>query len=175
MKRREFCSALGLATVASLTNAKVPRIRGAEADATAGRQPVNHSPVTVPPSKKLLFFDLWKLDYWDNAELVQGTPEFVPEATYVDDTIPGKGAGKPNVYFDKGAGIWRMLYNIAWSPVRLMTAISDDGIHWKPDPHSSDCTYTITGGLPCPSWRRPVSSRRTCTVHVIRRLRICGA
>ncbi len=135
MKRREFCSALGLATVASLTNAKVPRIRGAEADATAGRQPVNHSPVTVPPSKKLLFFDLWKLDYWDNAELVQGTPEFVPEATYVDDTIPGKGAGKPNVYFDKGAGIWRMLYNIAWSPVRLMTAISDDGIHWKPDPH----------------------------------------
>jgi hypothetical protein len=35
-------------------------------------------------------------------------------------------------------------------------------------------TYTIRGGLPCPSGRRPVSTRWTCTGHAIRRLRICG-
>jgi len=28
-----------------------------------------------------------------------------------------------------------MLYNIGWSPIQLMAAISEDGITWQPDPH----------------------------------------
>ena len=135
IRRREFCSALGLTTVASLARAANPRLIAAESAAAASEQPTSGTSATAPPKKKLLFFDLWKLDYWDNVELVQGTPEFVPEASYVDDTMPEKGAGKPSVFFDREAGVWRMLYNIAWSPVRLLTAISDDGVHWKPDPH----------------------------------------
>ncbi len=35
-------------------------------------------------SRKVLFFDLWKLDYWDNVELRQGKPEWVRECEYVD-------------------------------------------------------------------------------------------
>ena len=136
IRRRDFCSTLGLATVASLANAAKPGTVGAESATVASPPPTSRQFGTIPPTKKMLFFDLWKLDYWDNVELVQGTPEFVPEATYVDNTMPEKGAGKPSVFFDRDAGVWRMLYNIAWSPIRLMTAVSDDGIHWEPDPHA---------------------------------------
>lgn len=145
--RREFCSALGLTTVASLAKAANPGPAAAESAAAASVQPTSGTSATAPPKKKLLFFDLWKLDYWDNIELVQGKPEFVSVASYVDDTVPEKGAGKPSVFFDRDASVWRMLYNIAWSPVRLMTAVSDDGIHWKPDPHPEiEIPYDAAGG-----------------------------
>ncbi len=132
MKRREFCVVAGLSTLASLTRFPVQRLDGSQ---TSDTGPNNSGPNTTVATKRFLFFDLWKLDYWDNCQLTQGTPEFVPEASYTDASLPNKGAGKPSVYFDRQNGIWRMLYNIGWSPVRLMAAISDDGVTWRPDPH----------------------------------------
>ncbi|MHC4994076.1 MAG: hypothetical protein ACYTGQ_03390 [Planctomycetota bacterium] len=127
MKRRDFITAAGLTTIASLT-------RFPEQQAAAAPAPVGASAVKTT-EKRFLFFDLGKLDYWDNCELRQGEPEFVPEASYTDDSIPNKGAGKPNVWYDQQDGVWRMLYNIAWSPIRLMSAVSDDGVRWRRDPH----------------------------------------
>ena len=134
MKRRDFCSALGLATIASLTGVSSAMARLGPEDGVADSESAGTVRGTPPQSKKILFFDLWKLDAWDNMRLVQGEPEWVAEATYVDDVIPGKGAGKPSVFYDETAGVWRMLYNIGWSPIRLMMAVSEDGIHWQPDP-----------------------------------------
>ncbi len=82
-----------------------------------------------------MFFDLWKLDHWNNIELMQAEPEFIAESIYEDNTVDGKGPGKPNVFYDGRNKLWRMVYNIGWSPVGLMSAISDDGIHWQKDPH----------------------------------------
>ena len=40
--------------------------------------------------RKVLFFDLWKLDYWDNVELKQGEPKWVEEGTYSDPAFPDR-------------------------------------------------------------------------------------
>ena len=124
MKRREFFLTSGLATAASLiqfpSSAKGPKI--------------DNNPKTSGV-KPFLFFDLWKLDHWNNIELMQAEPEFVEQSIYEDNTVPGKGPGKPNVFYDEKQKVWRMLYNIGWSPVGLMAAISEDGIHWQKDPH----------------------------------------
>jgi len=127
MKRRDFFSSAGLITLASLTD--FPSVRS-----SVTKSGLSSSGGQVD-TKRFLFFDLWKLDYWDNCELKQGSAAFVPEATYEDKIVPNMGAGKPSVYFDENQGVWRLLYNIGWSPVRLMAAISDDGIEWRPDPH----------------------------------------
>lgn len=134
MRRRDFCGAMGLVTAASLLPATCP---GTSAGAEAGSDAASSGgPAALkPPTKKMLFFDLWKLDYWDSVELCQGTPELVAEATYTDETLPNKGAGKPCVFHDAQAGVWRMLYNLGWSPIRLMAVASEDGIHWQTDPH----------------------------------------
>jgi len=127
MKRRKFFLAAGLTTLASLSDFPLTRIKKAESKPSSTNESAK--------KKRMLFFDLWKLDYWDNCLLKQGTPEYISEATYEDNAIKGKGAGKPNVFFDNHDKVWRMLYNIGWSPVRLMAAISTDGINWHPDPH----------------------------------------
>lgn len=89
---------------------------------------------TEHPSRKILFFDLWKLDYWDNIELAQGEPKFLPEATYVDSADPNRGVHFPSIWQDKKSGKWRMVHSLKWSPFTLMAAESNDGIHWKPHP-----------------------------------------
>jgi hypothetical protein len=127
MKRREFFAKTSLATLASLINFPASNLNMAYANIVSSKIHVK--------TKRFLFFDLWKLDYWDNCQLMQGRTEFVPEATYEDNSVPNQGAGKPNVYYDNTSKVWRMLYNLGWGPVGLMTAISNDGIKWKPDPH----------------------------------------
>lgn len=123
MKRREFFLTSGLATAASLLQFPSSAKRRIDKNLTSNGV------------KPLLFFDLWKLDYWNNVELMQAEPEFVEQSIFEDNTVQGKGPGKPNVYYDEKQKIWRMLYNIGWSPVGLMSAISEDGIHWQKDPH----------------------------------------
>ena len=124
MKRREFFLTSGLATAASLLHFPSP-----------GKGPaINKTPLNTEV-KPFLFFDLWKLDHWNNIELKQAEPEFIEESVYEDHTMKGKGPGKPNVYFDTNQKVWRMLYNIEWAPVGLMSAISEDGIRWQKDPH----------------------------------------
>jgi hypothetical protein len=81
---------------------------------------------------KLLFFGLWKLDHWDNLELAQGKPEWVPEATDVDPGAPPHGMYFPSVQPPTGDGPWLMLYSIRWSPFTLMVAESEDGLRWHP-------------------------------------------
>lgn len=130
MKRRHFLSNLGTVSAASLAVIAGEAPRGTVA--ASGRR--TDAKIGAGP-RTLAFWDLWHLDYWDNLEHVQGKPRYVPEADYVD-MIDGKGAGRPSVYFDGEAGLWRMLYNMGFSPVILMAAESKDGIHWKPSPHS---------------------------------------
>ena len=85
-----------------------------------------------PISRKVLFFDLWKLDYWDNVELRQGEPEWVRECEYADPAAPGGSMVFPFVWKNEETGKWQAIYSSKWSPLTLMAAISDDGIHWKP-------------------------------------------
>jgi hypothetical protein len=133
--------------MASLTDISLAAAQQGPGAPDSGSGSADAATGKTPPRKKMLFFDLWKLDAWDNISLAQGRPEFVSEATYVDDTIPGKGAGKPSVFFDDSAGLWRMLYNIGWSPIRLMTAISEDGLRWQPDPQPDiEITADLAGG-----------------------------
>ena len=83
-----------------------------------------------PAPRKVLFLDLWKLDYWDNVELVQGAPKWIPEGTYNDPVI-----GKAGVYFPtvwREGDEWRMIYSVKWGPFTMMAARSDDGIRWEP-------------------------------------------
>lgn len=127
MKRRDFLAKTGIVAVASLGTFPFPHNKSR----LFSHPSSSNQEVKV---KKMLFFDLWKLDYWDNCKLEQGTPEFVREATYIDNSAPGKGAAKPNVFFDQQNNVWRMVYNIGWGPVNLMTAISKDGINWQCDP-----------------------------------------
>jgi hypothetical protein len=90
--------------------------------------------VEAPPRRKVLFLDLWKLDYWDNVELTQGEPEFLSEATYHDPAAPKSGVYFPSVWRDDASGKWRMVHSPKWSPFTLMAAESDDGVHWRPLP-----------------------------------------
>lgn len=61
--------------------------------------------------KKLVFFDLWKLDYWDNLELEQGEPKWIAEVSYTDPTTPTSGIYFPSVLPPQADGKWRMLYS----------------------------------------------------------------
>lgn len=81
--------------------------------------------------RKILFFDLWKLDYWDNIELKQGQPRFLPEATYNDPVEPLRGVYFPSVWKEEETGKWMAVYSLKWSPMTLMAAESEDGIQWK--------------------------------------------
>jgi hypothetical protein len=83
-------------------------------------------------NQKLIFFDLWKLDYWDNLELAQGEPKWVADISYTDPGDPPSGVYFPSVLPPKSDGKWLMLYSIRWSPFQLMVAESDDGLHWHP-------------------------------------------
>ncbi len=83
-------------------------------------------------SRKLVFFDLWKLDYWDNVELAQGKPKWLHEASYTDPGRPPRGIYFPSVLPRQSNGKWRMVYSTRWSPFQLMAAESSDGLHWKP-------------------------------------------
>ncbi len=90
--------------------------------------------VETPTRRKVLFLDLWKLDYWDNIELTQGEPEFLAEATYHDPADPKSGVYFPSVWRDETSGKWRMVHTPKWSPFMLLAAQSEDGIHWRPLP-----------------------------------------
>lgn len=92
------------------------------------------SGISQTASQKLVFFDLWKLDYWDNLELVQGEPTWMGQASYTDPGTPAQGIYFPSVLPPQGDGKWRMLYSTRWSPFRLMVAQSDDGLRWCPLP-----------------------------------------
>lgn len=83
-------------------------------------------------SRKILFFDLWKLDRWDNLELCQGKPEWVRECEYRDPAFPTSGVYFPSVWIDEESGKWRLIHSVKWSPFTMMIAESDDGVSWKP-------------------------------------------
>ncbi len=134
MNRRFFLQKTGIATVASL----LPYSSKANHHTSSVSR--NNSGI-----KPFLFFDLWKLDYWDNISLKQAEPELIEESIYEDNTIDRKGPGKPCVFYDSNTKVWRMIYNIGWSPVGLMSAISEDGIHWQQDPHPEIKFHPIWG------------------------------
>lgn len=127
MHRRDFHRTAGCATVASLTTFPARALRGA----TQAAPP----PPGTATLKPFLFLDLGKLDACINCKLVQGAPTYDPSATYEDASGGNAGASKPSIFFDREAGLWRMIYNLGWSPIRLMAAVSEDGIHWEKDPH----------------------------------------
>lgn len=92
--------------------------------------------LSVPSAeaRKVLFFDLWKLDYWDNVELRKGQPRWEPEGTYMDPSVDLAGVYFPTVWQDTKSGKFRMVHSVKWSPFTMMAAESDDGIHWRPLP-----------------------------------------
>ncbi len=67
-------------------------------------------------NQKLIFFDLSKLDYWDNLELAQGEPKWVAEASYTDPEHPWHKIAKSE-------GMKRYLSE-------AVTLVSKDGLHW---------------------------------------------
>lgn len=85
-------------------------------------------------ARKVLFFDLWKLDYWDNVELRQGEPRWEPAGTYQDPVIKTAGVYFPTVWRDAETGKWRLVHSVKWSPFTMMAAESTNGIHWHPLP-----------------------------------------
>jgi hypothetical protein len=87
-----------------------------------------------PPSRRVLFFDLWKWDDWQHVELVPGEPRWIPEGTWTDPADPRRGVHSPTVWRDEASGTWRMVHSLKWSPFTLMAAQSEDGIAWRPLP-----------------------------------------
>jgi len=87
-----------------------------------------------PAPRKVLFFDLWKLDAWNNVELRQGRPEWIEECDYRDPAFADAGVYFPSVWKDDASGTFRLIYSVKWSPFTLMAATSDDGVHWSPLP-----------------------------------------
>jgi len=87
-------------------------------------------PGYLPGEKTWLFFDLWKFDGCTGVNLRQGQPVYQPQATY-EDPLMASFSTWPLVYRDGGQ--WRMLYTAKWQPYTLLTAVSPDGKHWKPD------------------------------------------
>jgi hypothetical protein len=149
--RRGFFKRSGLAGAATLAAAKlrwVPNSLRAEVD--------RHQPSAAPPRKRWLFWDLWKLDSWENLELLQGKPQFRPEASYSDPSEPKRGGNFPVVFFDQDVSLWRMFYSVGWQPYTLMLAESEDGYAWRPAQvrHASsddakqpaNHLYTLAGG-----------------------------
>lgn len=96
---------------------------------TASARPQAQS--AEPASKTWLFWDLWKFDSVVGAELRQGVPEWRPEFTYEDDLL-GSLSSWPSVLRDPESGRWRMFYGGSWRPLTLLSAESDDGLHWSP-------------------------------------------
>ena len=86
-----------------------------------------------PEARKVLFFDLWKLDHWQNIKLCQGEPEWVAECEYSDPSFLGERVYAPSVWREE-SGEFRMIYSLKWSPLTLMAAKSADGISWQPLP-----------------------------------------
>lgn len=84
--------------------------------------------------RKVLFFDLWKLDYWDNIELRQGEPEWIEECEYRDPSFPDRGVYFPGVWIDEKTGRFRLVHSVKWSPFTMMAAESEDGITWSSAP-----------------------------------------
>jgi hypothetical protein len=83
-------------------------------------------------SRKILFFDLWKLDSWENIELRQGEPTWIEDCDYHDPSFADRGIYFPSVWIDPATEQWRMVYSVKWSPLTLMVATSADGITWSP-------------------------------------------
>jgi hypothetical protein len=79
--------------------------------------------------KTMLFWDYWKIQEMNNIELVQGHPEWHPEATYIDPYNKNGGSGR--VFFHEPSGKWRKIYQSAG---HFFIAESEDGINWKPSP-----------------------------------------
>lgn len=86
-----------------------------------------HSSVSARPlgmdreqPKRWLFWDLWKLDYWDNLELVQGEPSFQADASYVDPEESARGVNFPVVFRDTESKRWRMLYSVRYRPYTVL-------------------------------------------------------
>ncbi|MEM7015259.1 MAG: hypothetical protein AAF585_27700, partial [Verrucomicrobiota bacterium] len=124
MNRRQF---FGTSTTVCTTSLASAAAETAADDAKAGSDRQN--------PKKILFFDLAKLDYWDNIELVQGTPAWQSDASYGDPFEEGKRGGNfPVVWRDQESDRWRMIYSVKWSPYTMMLAESADGKHWEPLP-----------------------------------------
>lgn len=84
--------------------------------------------------RSILFFDLWKLDSWNNIELRQGEPEWIEACDYIDPSAPDGQVLFPSVWIDEVSGKWRMVYTLEWSPFTLMAAESEDGVDWSPLP-----------------------------------------
>jgi len=91
-------------------------------------------PGAVAGSKTWLFWDLWKLDNLQGVTLRQGVARWRKEFTYQDPAVSSFSTW-PLVYRDESAGKWRMLYTARWQPYTLLVAASEDGLHWKPEPH----------------------------------------
>jgi len=106
--------------------------RGLAAPATPTPEPDEMLPREDPGErgpKTMLFWDYWKFHEIDNAELVQGRPEWRPEGTYIDPHTRSAGTGR--VFFDRTTGSWRKI----WGTDRFFVARSEDGIRWEPEPH----------------------------------------
>ncbi|MCB1088800.1 MAG: hypothetical protein KDM63_17320 [Verrucomicrobiae bacterium] len=114
MRRARLASIL----VLTLVSLSLPNLRAVEAE--------------PPPPRKVLFFDLWKLDDWHQVELKLGEPHWEPRGTWIDPTDPVRGVHFPTVWRDEASGKWRMVHSLKWSPFTLMAAESDDGIAWHP-------------------------------------------
>jgi hypothetical protein len=143
MRRREFLSRAGTASVASLIVAS--NVCGGES-ASPRQQEVAADGNVRDPSKTWLFFDLWHFDHIENIELRQGQPQWQRDATYVEPHI-GNLSAWPTVYRDDKSGQWRMLYSAKWKPYSLMVAESDDGRKWRPLPQAG---ITPQGGKLAP-------------------------
>ncbi len=89
---------------------------------------------TAPPPRKILFFDLWKLDAWSQIELRLGSPRWEPAGNWIDPAAPSRGVHFPTIWRDESTGKWRLVHSLKWSPFTLMAAESDDGITWHPLP-----------------------------------------
>lgn len=99
-----------------------------------GSRPARSAEPELPAErKKLLFWDLAKLDHWDNIELIQGEGKYRAEASYTHpDTRKGRVVF-PSVW-QAPDGRWRAVYSAGWKPFTLFALASDDGLHWEPDP-----------------------------------------
>ncbi|MEM7143794.1 MAG: hypothetical protein AAF591_01585 [Verrucomicrobiota bacterium] len=130
MKRRAFLSQIGTVSAAGLSWASLPHTaRSADKPARTSSDPASRE------KTPLLFWDLWKLDAWNNLEHVQEQATYRPEGDFAPRLDSGKGPSKTFVYRDQETGRWRMIYNMGYSPVILMTAESNDGINWTPESH----------------------------------------
>ena len=90
----------------------------------------------------LLFFDDNALGARDNVIRGVGRPELIPESVWYDEDRLNTHWGYPGVFFDEGAGLWRMAYQasvadrvaakrwgLKWCK---LVAESDDGLQWRP-------------------------------------------